>query len=161
MKPIKLVLAALLLITTQQAFSKVNGPLLRTDTLQKTNQYLLFSKGENIDNVRFSRNKKSKDETLFINIDYAKTSSGSGVNQTGVQSPRQFGNADNPTISNVRIILGKYTDMKADAVTKTATLYTLSGLQFPLRLQVFVMGEIIDFELSEPGRWNVDLILKK
>jgi len=161
MKIIRLLIASVFIILTHQAFSKVKYPAPVTDTLQKTNQYLLFSKTPDIENVEFSRSKKSKDQLLFIKIDYAKTGTNSSENKTGVQSSRQFGDSANPTISNVRIITGKYTDMKADAVTKTATLYTLTGLQFPLRLQVFLMGEIFDFELLEPGKWNIDLILKK
>lgn len=161
MKTIKLTIVSIFLFLSNQASSSIKYRLIEIDTLQGTTQYHLFSKTSNIESVQFGKSKKSKELILYFKIDYAKAGTNSNENKTGVQSPRQFGDSTNPVISNVRIITGKYTEMKADAITKTATLYTLTGLQFPLRLQVFFMGEILDFELAEPGKWNIDLILKK
>jgi len=133
-----------------------------TDTLKKTDQYLLFNKTANIEEVNLIKNKKSKDQILYIKIGFAKTESNSNTVKTAIlQGNKQYQDANNPTISEVKILKGKYEDMKAETVTKTSTLYTLTGLEFPLRLNIMFMGETLDFELLEPGKWDVDLILKK
>jgi len=51
--------------------------------------------------------------------------------------------------------------MKAETASKTSSLYTLTELEFPLHLQVKILNETIEFELLQPGKWNVDFILKK
>lgn len=133
-----------------------------TDTLKKTGQYLLFSKTANIEDATIIKNKKSKDQILYIKIGFTKAESNSNAVKTAVlQGNKQYQEANNPTISEVKILKGKYEDMKAEAVTKTSTLYTLTGLEFPLRLSIMFMGETLDFELLESGKWDVDLILKK
>lgn len=134
----------------------------KIDTLKKTNQYVLYSKTANINDVFISKNKKSKENIVYVKISFATVQSNSNAIKTAVlQGNKQYGEDYHPTISNVKILKGKYEDMKGEAVSKTASLYTFTKLEFPLHLQVSLMGEIIDFELLEPGKWDIDLKLKK
>jgi len=145
-----------------QALASENVYFKQTDTLKKTSQYLLISKSENVNEVFISRNKKSKDQILYLKIGIMQADANSNAVKTAIlQGNKQYGETMNPTISNVRIIKGKYADMKAEAASKTATLYTLTGLEFPLHLVIEFMGESLDFELLEPGKWDIDVNLKK
>ncbi|WP_231424570.1 hypothetical protein [Pedobacter sp. Leaf250] len=134
----------------------------KTDTLKKTSQYVLYSKTENINDIFISKNKKSKDNIVSVKISFASVQSNSNAIKTAVlQGNKQYGEDNHPTISSVKILKGKYEDMKGEAASKTASLYTFTKLEFPLHLQVSFMGEIVDFELLEPGKWDIDLKLKK
>ena len=162
MKTKTLIMLALFLSISYVANSAEKSFPVLTDTLKKTGQYVLFSKTANIEDVTLTKNKKSKDQILYIKIGFTKTESNSNAVKTAVlQGNKQYQDANNPAISEVKILNGKYEDMKAETVTKTSTLYTLTGLAFPLRLNIMFMGETLDFELLEPGKWDVDLILKK
>lgn len=133
-----------------------------TDTLKKTAEYILLNKTANIGDVFISKNKKSKEQIVYIKIRFATLQSNSNAIKTAVlQGNKQYGENEHPTISSVKILKGKYEDMKGEAATKTASLYTFTKLEFPLHLQVITMGETLDFELLEPGKWDIDLNLKK
>lgn len=133
-----------------------------TDTLKKTSEYALISKTANINDVFISKNKKAKEEVVKIKISFATLQANSNAIKTAVlQGNKQYGEDNHPTISNVKILNGKYEDMKGEAASKTASIYTFSQLKFPLHLQVTTMGEIVDFELLEPGKWDINLNLKK
>lgn len=161
----KLISSALfcfLLTLSFHALASKNPYLKPTDTLKKTSKYLLISKSENVNEVFISRNKKSKDQVLYLKIGFMQADVNSNTVKTAIlQGDKQYGEAKNPTISNVKILKGKYADMKAEAASKTATLYTLTNLEFPLHLAVEFMGESLDFELLEPGKWDIDVNLKK
>lgn len=151
-----------LLTLSFHALASKNPYLKPIDTLKKTSQYLLISKSENVNEVFISRNKKSKDQVLYLKIGFMQADVNSNTVKTAIlQGDKQYGEAKNPTISNVKILKGKYADMKAEAASKTATLYTLTNLEFPLHLAVEFMGESLDFELLEPGKWDIDVNLKK
>ncbi|MET0571132.1 MAG: hypothetical protein ABWZ79_06875 [Pedobacter agri] len=133
-----------------------------TDTLKKTNQYILFAKTAKIDDVFFSKNKKSKEEIVNVKISFATAESNSNAIKTAVlQGNKQYGDDNLPTISAVKILKGKYEDMKGESATKTSSLYTFTKLEFPLHLQIVTMGETLDFELLESGKWDINLNLKK
>ncbi len=161
-KLISSVLFCFLLTLSFQVFASENLSTKTTDTLKKTSQYILISKTENINEVFISRNKKSKEQVLYLKIGFMSTDANSNTVKTAIlQGNKQYGEATNPTISNVKILKGKYVDMKAETASKTATLYTLTNPEFPLHLVVEFMGESLDFELLEPGKWDIDVNLKK
>jgi len=158
MKNSLLAFVCLLIMASFNSFASEN----KTDTLKKTSQYVLYSKTANINDVFISKNKKSKENVIYIKVSFATVQTNSNAIKTAVlQGNKQYGEDNHPTISNVKILKGKYEDMKGEAASKTASLYTFTKLEFPLHLQVSLMGEIIDFELSEPGKWDIDLKLKK
>lgn len=70
-------------------------------------------------------------------------------------------NRDNlPLFDKIEILNGKYEDIKVSPDTKYRNLFTLTGLEFPLRLKLKSGLETIDFELLEVGEWNIDIELK-
>jgi len=161
MRKINVLTLILFLGISLNSFSSEKELFTKIDTLKKTEQYLLFSKTSNINDVFFNKNKKSTESILYFKIGYETEQSNSNAIKTAVQGGQQYGDANQPTIAEVKILKGKYGEMKAETASKTSSLYTLTELEFPLHLQVKILNETIEFELLQPGKWNVDLILKK
>ncbi len=129
------------------------------DTIKKEN-YTVFGKSEKIATLKFNKNKKSTEQVLTIRFGYPTPISGSS-NPTGIQSSKSYGDTgESPEIKDVLILAGKYEDMKVMKANATTNKYTLTGLTFPLRLKIISSFEVLEFELKEAGKWNIDIELK-
>ena len=160
MKTLIAISLGLFLVYTYPAAAHVNNLKQYSDTLKKTTEYALISKSANVQEVFLKRNKKSTDQIVYLKISLSKDDTNSNTIKTAVQGSKQYGESVQPTLSNMKILAGKYGDMKAETVSKSASLYTLTDLTFPLHLQAEFMGEKVDFELLAPGKWNIDINYK-
>jgi len=132
-----------------------------TDTVKKGN-YTIFSKSDKIGTMSFTKNKKSKEQVLTIKFGYPTPMPGNNsLTSTSVQSSRPFGDqGTTPEIKNVLILAGKYEDMTVLKDGARKNKYTLTGLTFPLHLKISSDTDIVEFELTEAGKWNIDIELK-
>jgi hypothetical protein len=144
--------------TPLMASTYLNRPIL-ADTIKKSN-YTIFSKSSTVENLSINKNKKSTEEVLTIRFGYPNvmpTNTIGGAIQTSKQA---VDSGVAPEIKNVVIVNGKYEDMGVVKDGSKRNKYTLTGLKFPLRLQIKSNTDIIDVELNEPGKWNIDIELK-
>lgn len=132
-----------------------------TDTLKKGNNYALFSKTENIARVDISKNKKQKENKVFIKFGFPTPIPTSNTITSNVISSKRY-NEDGsvPVFDKIDILKGKYDDIVVSKDTKFRNLFTISGIKFPLHLKLTSGLETIEFELNEPGQWDISIELK-
>ncbi|RZK57965.1 MAG: hypothetical protein EOO87_01540 [Pedobacter sp.] len=135
---------------------------VQADTLKKGKNFILHSQTANIDRVTFGKNKKTKQEVVYIHFGFpTPVPSSNSINGTVLQSNRSYKDEDSlPVFEKIDILKGKYEDIKLSRETKLKNLFTLTGVQFPLRLKLNSGKETIDLELSEAGEWNITIELK-
>ncbi len=158
-----LFLTAVCVFISLNSFAKDNirPNLLQADTLKKGKNYILFSKSENIDNVSFSKSKKSKDNVLYIRFGYpTPIPKSNAVNANVITSKRYNEDGTIPIFDKIDILKGNYSEIKNSKDTKYRNLFTFSGVEFPLRLTLFSGKESIDLEFTEAGEWNIEIELK-
>lgn len=162
----RIILALCVLFTLNIAkastYNNTKTIYLQSDTLKKGKNYLLFNKTLNIDNVRFTKNKKSKKTILFITYGFpTPIPSSNTVNATVLQGNRKY-KADDalPVFEKIDIINGNYKDIKVEKINAQKSLFTFSGLEFPLHLKLKSGAETIEFKLMEAGQWDIDIELK-
>ncbi|RNL55522.1 hypothetical protein [Pedobacter jejuensis] len=160
-KKINFLILVFFLGISLNSFSSEKQSFTKIDTLKKTDQFILFNKTANIGDIFFSKNKKSTEPILYFKIGYTADQTNSNAIKTAVQGGQQYGETNQPRITDVKILMGKYSEMRAETASKTASLYTLTEIEFPLHLQVKILNETVEFELLQPGKWTIDLNLKK
>jgi len=133
-----------------------------SDTLKKGKNFILHSQTTNIERVTFGKNKKTKQDVVYIHFGFpTPIPSSNSINGTVLQSNRSYKDEDRlPAFEKIDILKGKYEDIKVSRETKLKNLFTLTGVQFPLRLKLNSGKETIDLELSEAGEWNITIELK-
>ncbi len=160
MKKILTIITLSTLFATSLLANSYDHKILLADTIKKSN-YTIFSKAAEIANLSINKNKKSTEEVLTIKFGYPTPMPGNTITATSVQTSKQYGEKGSaPEIKNVVILNGKYEDMTALKDGARRNKYTLTGLKFPLRLKIVSDIEIIEFELMEAGKWNIDIELK-
>lgn len=134
---------------------------LAIDTLKKGKNYTIFSKTDQISSIDITKKKKAKQNEIYIYFGYPTTMPASNAIKGNVIGGKMGENRDNlPLFDKIEILNGKYEDIKVSPDTKYRNLFTLTGLEFPLRLKLKSGLETIDFELLEVGEWNIDIELK-
>ena len=134
---------------------------LKSDTLKKGKNYILFSKSQNIENVSFSKSKKPKGNIVYIRFGFpAPVPTSNAVNATVITSKRYNEDGTIPIFDKIDILKGNYSDIKNDKDTKYRNLFTFSGVEFPLRLKLNSGKENVDLEFTEAGEWNIEIELK-
>ena len=152
-------------VNRASATSKDVKPLtiIVTDTLKKGKNYILFSKTENIRAVRLNKSKKSKEEVIKIHFGYptpvpvTKTASSLTIDNVKIYKPED-GQA--LVFDKILILKGGYGTIQTTAETYIRNLFTLGSVTFPIRLQLTFGKELVDFELTEPGEWDLEIELK-
>ena len=143
------------------AKSDLNFNKLQLDTLTKGKNYLLFSKSDNVDNVTFSKSKKSKENIVYIRFGFpTPVPSSNSVNGTVITSKRYREGGVLPIFDKIDIIKGNYAEIKNDKDTKYRSLFTFTGVEFPLQLKLISGNDNIYLELTEAGQWNIEIELK-
>lgn len=134
---------------------------LPSDTLKKGKNYLLISKSENVENVNFSKSKKSKENIVYIRFGFpAPIPSSNVANGQVITSKRYKEGGILPVFDKIDILKGNYTEITTAKDTKYRSLFTLTGVEFPLRLKLTSGTDTIDLELTEAGEWNMEIELK-
>ena len=138
-----------------------NSPIIHTDTLKKGKGYNLFNKTVQINSIDFSKKKKAKDSVIYIYFGYPTAIPTSNAIKGNVIGGKMGEVRDHlPLFDKIDVLSGKYEEIKVSPDTKYRNLFTFTGLQFPIRLKLKSGLEEIDFELLEPGEWNIDIELK-
>lgn len=125
--------------------------------------YKLHSKTAQVENVDFKKNNKSKDKVLYIKIgNSGEVKLNNNLNNTAVQGGQRYKKVDEsvPEFESIKILSGKYEDIKVERSGQSNNVYTLTGLTFPLRLELHTGKEVIDMEVIEAGKWNININLK-
>ncbi len=131
------------------------------DTLKKGKNYLLFSKSKNIESVNFSKNKKGKENLVYIRFGFpSPIPTSNAVNATVITSKRYNEDGSIPIFDKIDILKGKYDDIVLDKDTKVRNLYTLKGVEYPLHLKLTSGNESTEIELTEAGTWDISIELK-
>ncbi len=158
-----LILSAFFVAISLNSLAKSNFStvILPSDTLKKGKNYILFSKSENIDNVSFSKSKKSKENIVYIRFGFpAPIPTSNSVNATVISSKRYNEGGSIPIFDKIDILKGNYAEIKNDKDTKYRNLFTFTGVEFPLRLKLNSGKENVDLEFTEAGEWNIEIELK-
>ena len=156
-----LVFACTIFCTSAKSSSDINK--LNSDTLKKGKNYLLFSKTKGIENVIFSKNKKSTAQLVKIHfgIPTAVPVTKSVFGAT-MKIERRYTQEDAAAFvfDKIFIVKGKYTNVEITNETFTRNLFTFKNVEFPLRLQLTSKDQVIDLELTEAGDWDINIELK-
>ncbi len=134
--------------------------MLQIDTLKKGKNYFLFSKSSRIDFVSISKSKKAKDTIIYIRFGYPTPIPTSNTINGTVISAHKNKESNVPVFDKIDIIKGNYADIKVEKETLLKNLFTITGAKFPLSLKLTSGKEIIDFELTEGGEWDIRIDLK-
>ncbi|KIA92190.1 hypothetical protein OC25_18075 [Pedobacter kyungheensis] len=136
--------------------------LVKTDTT-KTSTYKVLGKSKNIESVEIRKSKKSG-QIVYITVGKKKlTSVNNNSTAYGVVGKSESVEAKSetgPIFDNIEVLNGGYDNIKVDKKSTTQNFYTLTNINFPLRLRLHAGTEYIDFELKEAGRWDVDINYK-
>ena len=160
MRSFNILLVALLFFTLNANAKTCNINL--TDTLKKGKNFNLFNKSVNIDRVDISKNKKSAERIVYIRFGIPKPMPTSNtVSGTVLQSNRKYTEDGKlPLFDKIDIIKGNYADIKIDKETNFKNIFTLTNVEFPIRLKLLSGKESVEFELNEFGKWDIDIELK-
>jgi hypothetical protein len=124
------------------------------DTLKKGKNY-------NIDRVDISKNKKQKDDKVFIRFGFpTPIPTSNAITSNVITSKRYNEDGSVPVFDKIDILKGKYEDIVVSKDTKVRNLFTISRIEFPLHLKLTSGAEIIEFELNEAGQWDIWIELK-
>ncbi|SFH38804.1 hypothetical protein [Pedobacter insulae] len=147
--------------TTASSNNNVNANSLPSDTLKKGKNYFLFNKSKNVESVDFRKNKKSKDNIIYLRFGLASPiPTSNAVNATVISSKRYKEDGSLPVFDKIDILKGKYADVVMSKHSKIKNLFLFSGVEFPLRLKLHSDKEFIDLELTEAGEWNIEINLE-
>ena len=136
------------------------NPPSRLDTIKKDKNYVLVSKTENVGFLSLKK-LKNPGELLTVRFGFPTPIPVSNRVGTAVQGDiNRGGDPELPTFDKIEIIKGKYSDVKAEKDTKYRTLFTFTGIEFPLHLNLYSGKEMIDFMLLTPGNWSMNIELK-
>lgn len=132
-----------------------------TDTLKKGKNFNLFNKSENINRVDISKDKKKKENKVYIRFGFPTPIPTSNAITSNVISSKRY-NEDGsvPVFDKIDILKGKYEDIVVSNDTKVRNLFTISGVEFPLHLKLTSGAEVVEFELNEAGQWDISIELK-
>ncbi|MGY3055398.1 hypothetical protein ACVWYG_003614 [Pedobacter sp. UYEF25] len=145
------------------ASSMHNAKKYLTDTV-RTTAYTILGKSENIASIAVRKGKKNEN-IVYIKIGQSTfdgaSNNGTGLGISGKSRSRESQNASGPVFDQIEILSGNYEDIKVDKISTTQNEFTLVSVHFPLRLKMHVGKEFIEFELKEPGSWDMDVRYKK
>ena len=131
------------------------------DTLKKGKNYILFAKTENISNVDFKKDKKGKENIVYIRFGYpTPIPSSNTISSNVITSKRYNEDSTAPIFDKIDILKGKYIDIEMSKDTKVRNLYKLTGVEFPLQLKLISGSESVQLEVTEAGEWNIGIELK-
>lgn len=126
--------------------------------------YTLIKKSTGIKGIDFKKGKK-KGSGLVITFGEKVTdmpnNNITSANVTGNTKSADRLNASGPEFDRIEIIEGKYGDIRVEKKSSTQNIYTLTDLTFPLRLLMYSGTEFVEFRLSEPAKWSLDVNYKK
>ncbi|RZK52238.1 MAG: hypothetical protein EOO91_19690 [Pedobacter sp.] len=133
----------------------------QSDTLKKGKNYILFSKSENVGKADFSKNKKPKENKVYIRFGFpTPIPTSNAINSNVISSKRYNEDGSIPIFEKIDILEGKYEGIVLNKDTKVRNLYTLTDVEFPLHLKLNSGAETIEFELTEAGEWDILIELK-
>lgn len=136
--------------------------IIKTDTI-KTSTYKVLEKSKNIESVEIRKSKKTG-HIIYITIGRKKLNSANNNSTAyglvGKSESVEAKSETGPVFDNIEVLNGGYDNIKVDKKSTTQNFYTLTNINFPLRLRMHAGTEYIDFELKEAGRWDVDINYK-
>lgn len=148
---------------TASATNSYSSTKLSIDTLKKGKNYILFSKTKNVQNVIFSKSKKSTEQKVMIHFGIpTAVPVTKSVFSTTIDVEKKYKEEDaaNFVFDKIYIAKGKYANVETTKETFTRNLFTFTGVEFPLRLQLTSKDQVIDLELTEAGEWDINIELK-
>ncbi|MCZ4245496.1 hypothetical protein [Pedobacter punctiformis] len=153
----------LLGIAVTNTFAFVKEPQqVKIDTTQNTG-YALFSKTGGIETVNIRKIKKGGN-TVYVTLGIKKleiinnNTTATGI--SGKSLSEQERNRVGPLFDKIDVLNGGYDDIKVDKLNADQNVYTIKNINYPLRLRMQSGKEIVEFELKEPGRWDVNINYK-
>ena len=101
-----------------------------------------------------------------VNIEQEKTSSLKEITLyvesiTGGSRQISGGTIAKPKISSVEILKGVYVQLFEQELALKRTVATLRMVQFPFRARYIIGNEILDLEILEEGKWEVEIKLQQ
>lgn len=126
--------------------------------------YTLVRKSEAIKAVEFRKGKK-KGSGLLITLGARavdlQNNNITSANVTGNTKSAEKQQQKGPEFDRIDVVEGKYGDIKVEKKSGTQNVYTLTDLTFPLRLLMYSGTDFVEFRLTEPAKWNLDVNYKK
>lgn len=126
--------------------------------------YTLIRKSARIENVTFRKSKKKGSGLLITfgeKVTNLQNNNITSANVTGNTKSAEKQSEKGPEFDRIDIVEGKYEDIRVEKKSATENIYTLSNLTFPLRLLMYSGTEFVEFKLTAPGKWNLDVNYKK
>ncbi|MES3016501.1 MAG: hypothetical protein V4721_01930 [Bacteroidota bacterium] len=141
MKNFKLVLLLAIILSgfNMQAQEKVKPP-------KAEKQYIIHERARQITRLEFW-----KDPRATANIVVIQTQSVTGGSATLLS-----GDVPTVEITSMEVVVGGYGTKREISRTGRAVLLELGNVAFPIRLRLTLADRpVLEFELKEPGTWNV------
>ncbi|WP_124557828.1 hypothetical protein [Pedobacter sp. KBW01] len=163
MKNIALSLLLFCMVMGNRTFGNTRLHLTnKTDTI-KTTTYKVLGKSKNIESVEIRKSKKTG-HIVYITIGKKKlnaiNNNSTAYGVVGKSESVEAKSETGPVFDNIEVLNGGYDNIKVDKKSTSQNFYTLTNINFPLRLRMHAGTEYIDFELKEAGRWDVDIKYK-
>jgi len=165
MKLIKLTALSLLFSTLAwNAASAETRPAAGISVTADSTGYSLIRKSAKIESVAFRKSKKKGSGLVItfgekvLNLQNNNITSG---NVTGNTKSADRQNEKGPEFDRIDIVEGKYGDIRVEKKSGTENIYTLTDLTFPLRLLMYSGTDFVEFKLTEPAKWILDVNYKK
>lgn len=101
-----------------------------------------------------------------VNVDRDKTSNLKEItivleSMTGGTRNISGSSIAKPTVSSIEIIKGLYVQVYEQELSIKKTLTTLRMVQFPFRARYVIGNEVLDLEILEEGKWQVEVKLQQ
>ncbi len=172
MKYTKLTISLLLLLTfsntdTMSAVNKLNTITALSGKYEliksrytDSSGYQLLRKSIKIEAVEFKKsNKKGIGLQVIIGkkVNNIENNNITSANVTGRTTSSDKQNERGPEFDRIDIVEGKYKDIKVEKKSNTQNVYTMTDISFPLRLIMHTGDQLVEFKLTEPGKWIIDV----
>ncbi|WP_316804082.1 hypothetical protein [Pedobacter nototheniae] len=158
--------AALVLsgLTANHTFASVKDvkPFIAIDSTQEAG-YKVINQSAGIETIKIRKIKKGGN-ILYITLGNKKQDvlnnhvASNGI--SGKSLSEQERDRVGPLLDKIDILNGGYDDIKIDKLNADQNVYTIKNINFPLRLSMKSGKELIEFEIKEPGRWDVNINYK-
>ncbi len=126
--------------------------------------YSLIKKSPAVKDVEFRRAKKKGSGVVITvgeKVNNLQNNNITAANVTGNTTSAEKQQQRGPEFDRIDIVEGKYGDIKVEKKSSTQNTYTITDITFPLRLLMYSGTDFVEFRLSEPAKWNIEVNYKK
>ncbi len=114
-------------------------------------QFSIIEKGALISKASFRKDNKASGNV--IEIEAFNTSGGSVSGLSALLAPA--------TISDITSLAGNYLSTRDVSKSGRGVVMQLLDVTFPYRGRINVSGQVLEFEISEPGFWRISLAVSE